>query len=223
MQKIYVVEDDENISELVCYALNNGGFKAVSFENGVDFYTGLEKEIPHLIILDIMLPNEDGLTILKKLRQSIKWRNLPIIMLTAKSSEIDKVKGLDSGADDYITKPFSVMELISRINDLLRRTLRTDKNNLSYGSIVIDDEKHTVFVNGEAVNLTLKEYDLLYYLINNAEIVLSRDKIIEAVWGYNYEGESRTIDMHIKTLRQKLGVSGEHIKTIRGVGYKIGE
>ncbi len=220
MIKIFVVEDDENIRELVLYALNGSGFEAVGFENGTELFEELSKNMPSLVLLDIMLPLEDGLSILKKLRSNSQYRDLPVIMLTAKGSEYDKVKGLDMGADDYITKPFGVMELISRVNAVLRRSgMSKSSNKLTYANISIDNERHTVTVGGSNVTLTFKEYELLYFLLINSEIVLSRDKIMEVVWGFDFECESRTVDMHIKTLRQKLGTAGECIKTIRGVGY----
>ena len=222
MQKIYIVEDDADIREIVLYALRSAGFEAQGFERAAQFWPALEKSLPDLLLLDIMLPGEDGLSILKRLRGNTKTKTLPVIMLTAKGSEFDKVKGLDLGADDYIAKPFGVMELISRINALLRRTgHQTDK--LSYQNIVLDSARRTVLVDGESVNLTYKEYELLYFLLLNAGIVMSREKILEAVWGWDFEGESRTLDMHIRMLRQKLGPAGEHIKTVRNVGYKLGE
>ena len=228
MQKIFIVEDDENIRELVIYALKSSGFDAYGFETGADFFQELQTQalLPDLILLDIMLPTEDGLSILKKIRTNPNYLALPVMMLTAKNSEFDKVTGLDMGADDYLTKPFGVMELLSRIKAILRRT-RPDATSAStlyqYKTIVLDQEKHMVWVDGEKVTLTFKEYELLQYLLVNAEIVLSRDKILENIWGYDFGGESRTVDMHIKTLRQKLGSGGGHIKTIRNVGYKIGE
>ena len=227
MQKIFILEDDENIREIVIYALRSAGFEAAGFETGTEFFREIEKnpDAPDLLLLDIMLPEEDGLTILKKLRRGTLYKTLPIIMLTAKGSEFDKVKGLDMGADDYIAKPFGIMELISRINALLRRcgdqTQRTAK--LAYKNITIDQARRTVLADGKKITLTFKEYELLHLLLLNAGIVLSREKIMEAVWGYDYEGESRTVNMHIKTLRQKLGAAGEHIKTVRSVGYKLGE
>jgi len=241
MANIWIVEDDEDIREIALYALRSANFEAMGFECGDSFFAMLEnKETtpPNLVILDIMLPGgwsdashparpcnqDDGLTILKKLRQSPDYQTLPIIMLTAKSSEHDKVKGLDLGADDYLTKPFGVMELISRIKALLRRSsfAPSEPQEHSYQNLKLNHERRTVTIDGEAVVLTFKEYELLHYLLINANIVLSRDRILEAVWGYDYEGESRTLDMHIKRLRQKLGDAGEHIKTIRNVGYKLG-
>lgn len=227
MKKIFLVEDDENIRELVIYALNSSNFEAVGFESGSIFFQQLSscQEPPNMVLLDIMLPEEDGLSILKKLRSNPRYKKLPVIMLTAKGSEFDKVKGLDMGADDYITKPFGVMELISRINAVLRRsgTLKNVNDEYTYKGITLDIRKHVVTVDGKKITLTYKEYELLHYLLINVDIVMSRDKIMESVWGYDFEGESRTVDMHIKTLRQKLGTAGEYIKTIRGIGYKIGE
>ena len=181
--------------------------------------------MPDLVLLDVMLPREDGLALLKKLRNGSRTKHLPVIMLTAKGSEYDKVKGLDLGADDYLPKPFGVLELISRINAVLRRsgTAERREKTFSYKNVTLDDERRLVRVDGEKVTLTFKEYELLRHILANAERVLSRDGILESVWGYDFEGESRTLDMHIKTLRRKLGPAGEHIKTIRNVGYKIGE
>jgi len=227
MAKIFLVEDDDSIREIVLYALQTSGFDALGFENGKDFFVALGKEpsSPNLIVLDIMLPEDDGLTILKKLRQSPLHNKTPIIMLTAKGSELDKIKGLDLGADDYIAKPFSVMELISRIKAVLRRTTTPspESQNLIYQSICLDSVRRTVTVNGNEVTLTFKEYELLHYFMMNKGVALSRDKIMEVVWGYDFEGESRTVDAHIRTLRLKLGNAGEHIKTLRNVGYKLGE
>ena len=228
MRKIFVVEDDESIRGIVLYALETSGFCAVGFESGSEFFAELDKtdEPPDLLLLDIMLPGEDGLTILKKIRANPRFGYLPVIMTTAKGSEYDKVKGLDLGADDYVTKPFGVMELISRINAVLRRSFATSvrtEDKLTYKNLVMDNVKHTVYVEDEKISLTYKEYQLLNYLLLNIDIVVSREKILQAVWGYDFEGESRTINMHIKTLRQKLNSAGEYIKTIRNVGYKIGE
>ena len=225
MANIWIVEDDEDIREIALYALRSANFEAMGFECGSGFFAELENTAtPDLVILDIMLPGDDGLTILKKLRQNPKYHYLPIMMLTAKSSEHDKVKGLDIGADDYMTKPFGVMELISRIKALLRRTNHAPVSQeiSSYQSIHMNHANRTITVDGVDVSLTFKEYELLHYLLVNVGIVLNRDKILETVWGYDFEGESRTLDMHIKRLRQKLGESGEHIKTIRNVGYKLG-
>jgi len=222
MRKIYIVEDDADIRDIVVYALHSAGFEAQGFEKSMEFWPALEKSLPDLLLLDIMLPGEDGLSILKKLRGDTRTKPLPIIMLTAKGSEFDKVKGLDAGADDYIAKPFGVMELISRVNALLRR-IGHHADTLTYQNITLDSARRAVLIDCEKVSLTYKEYELLYYLLLNAELVCSRDKILEAVWGFDFEGESRTLDMHIRTLRQKLGPAGEHIKTVRNVGYQLGE
>jgi len=220
MQNIFVVEDDSNILEIESFALKNSGYQVTEFENARDFYRGLSEKTPDLILLDVMLPDEDGLKILKKLRQRGDTKYVPIIMVTAKSSEIDKVKGLDSGADDYITKPFGIMELISRVKALLRRSERaTESKFYTAGSIFMDGEKHLVYANEQQCELTFKEYELLKYLIINQGVVVSRDMIMERVWGTAYEGETRTVDVHIKSLRKKLGDSGQLIKTIRNVGY----
>lgn len=223
MATIFIVEDDINIREIERYALKNSGYEVEEFESGAELFDRLEKELPSLVLLDIMLPNEDGLDILGKLRANKATAELPIIMVTAKASELDKVKGLDQGADDYITKPFGVMELISRVKALLRRTqsvVREDAQ-VQHGEILIDNDKHAVFLGGTPCELTFKEFELLKYLVMNKGIVLSRDKIMDQVWGFEYEGESRTVDMHIKTLRQKLGAYGSCIKTVRNVGYMV--
>lgn len=221
---IYIVEDDTDIREMESYALKNSGFEVQSFPDGKAFFAALEKQLPKLIMLDIMLPGEDGLAILQKLRAKESTRGIPVIMVTAKTSEIDKVKGLDMGADDYITKPFGVMELVSRVKALLRRCeSKQETKTLSYKDIIIDDHKHKVTVAGETCVLTYKEYELLKYLVANKDIALTRERLLGKVWGYDFEGESRTVDMHIKTLRQKLGEAGNYIVTVRHVGYKIGE
>ncbi len=221
---IYIIEDDQDIREMETYALKNSGFEVEAFSESSSFYEACRKSLPSLVLLDIMLPGEDGLAILKKLRQGDDTKDIPVIMVTAKSTEIDKVKGLDSGADDYITKPFGVMELVSRAKALLRRCPKnSDQKVLSFQGIVIDDDKHTVTVDGRECKLTFKEYELLKYFLQNKGIALSRERLIEQVWGYDFEGESRTVDMHIKTLRQKLGSTGSIIKTVRNVGYKAGE
>lgn len=222
MSLIYIVEDDVNIREIERYALKNSGFDVQEFECGKELHKAVEKKLPSLILLDIMLPNEDGLDILADLRRSKATAKIPIIMVTAKSSELDKVKGLDLGADDYMTKPFGVMELISRVKALLRRTENiAEASVLTNGNIVVDTDKRSVTVAGELCELTFKEFELLKMLLLNRGIVLSRDKIMDQVWGFEYEGESRTVDMHIKTLRQKLGSGGSAIKTVRNVGYMI--
>lgn len=222
MSLIYIVEDDVNIREIERYALKNSGFEAVEFECGRDMCKALEKRVPNLILLDIMLPDEDGLDILAELRRNKSTRKIPIIMVTAKSTELDKVKGLDLGADDYITKPFGVMELISRVKALLRRTEEASAPSVITGaSIVLDMDKREVTADGQVCELTYKEFELLKLLLLNRGIVLTREKIMDKVWGFEYEGESRTVDMHIKTLRQKLGEAGSFIKTVRNVGYVI--
>jgi len=219
---IFIVEDDVNIREIQHYALKNSGFDVQEFECGKELYQAVTTKIPSLILLDIMLPHEDGLDILKELRQNRSTAKIPIIMVTAKSTELDKVKGLDLGADDYMTKPFGIMELISRVKALLRRTEHlTETSVLKNGDIIVDAEKRNVTVAGKICELTFKEFELLKMLLQNCGIVLSRDKIMEQVWGFDYEGESRTVDMHIKTLRQKLGSNGSVIKTVRNVGYMM--
>ena len=224
MSKIYIIEDDDNIRELVMYALDSSNFKSVGFENPSDFWKTLKNEIPDLVLLDIMLPNEDGITILKKLKNDSATKELPVIMLTAKGSEYDRVKGLDLGADDYITKPFSVLELISRIKAVLRRSSGIENNNtITIGAVTICLDKRNVVSEGETIVLTFKEFELLHYLMQNKDIVLDRERILEKIWGFDFEGESRTVDVHVKTLRQKLKNGGEIIKTIRNVGYKAGE
>lgn len=218
---IYLLEDDESIRKFVVYALGQTGLEAVGFEKPSDLYLALEKSVPQLILLDVMLPEEDGISVLKKLRRDIKAEKIPIIMLTAKSSEYDKVTGLDSGADDYITKPFGTMELISRIKAVLRRTSGNKSAELRIGDIVMDTEKHTVTADGQNVALTLKEYSILMLLAENKGKVFTRDSLLSKIWGYDYDGENRTVDVHIKSLRTKLGKSGDKIETVRGVGYKI--
>ena len=218
---IYIVEDDSSIRELEKYALLNSGFTVEGFDNSKELYNALGTNLPVLIILDIMLPGEDGLNILKKIRQTPNYKYIPVIMVTAKTSEIDAVKGLDMGADYYITKPFGVMELISRIKAVLRRTQTQKVNTVSLDEITIDEERHIVYINGEQVELTYKEYEILKLLIINKGIVLTRDRLMENIWGYDFEQGNRTVDVHIQSLRKKLGPSGDHIKTIRHVGYKI--
>ncbi len=220
MALIYAVEDDKNILEIEMFALKNSGYQVDGFECAGDFYKKLEERLPDLILLDVMLPDEDGLEIVKKLRKRPDTKKLPVIMVTAKSTEIDKVKGLDMGADDYLTKPFGVMELIARVKAMLRRTMEEEKF-LSLGDIFLDDEKHTVYVKDVPCALTFKEYELLKLLLHNAGIVVTREIILERVWGIDFEGESRTLDMHIRTLRQKLGEAGAMIRTVRNVGYMI--
>lgn len=220
MAIIYIVEDDKNIREIETIALKNTGYETEVFENAAGFFQALETGLPDLLLLDIMLPDADGLEIVHTLRNRTDTKKLPIIMVTAKTTEIDKVKGLDMGADDYMTKPFGIMELISRVKALLRRTSKEQfEKVITIGSVCLDEEKHRVTVDGENCELTYKEYELLKLLMMNAGIVTSREDILEEVWGTNFEGESRTLDMHIKTLRQKLQEAGSMIKTVRNVGY----
>ncbi len=220
MALIYIVEDDNNISEIESFALKNSGFHVEEFPDAKAFFERLSVKLPNLVLLDVMLPDEDGLSVVAKLRKRSDTRKLPVIMVTAKTTEIDKVKGLDLGADDYLAKPFGVMELISRVKALLRRSDgMSEEKILSVGEISLDVERHTVKVAGESCELTYKEYELLKLLLSNAGIVTSREVILDRVWGTDFEGESRTLDMHIKTLRQKLKESGQRIKTVRNVGY----
>ena len=226
IRKIYIVEDDSEIRDIVIYALRSAGFLAEGFESADGFYQALKQdpEPPVLVLLDIMLPGNDGLAVLKNLRSSVQTKTLPVIMLTAKGSEYDRIKGLDMGADDYLVKPFSVMELISRINAVLRRsTSPVASQKLAYDRLELDVARRSVTVGEMDVRLTFKEFELLRYLLLNSGLVLTRDRLMEAVWGYDFEGESRTLDMHIRTLRQKLGDAGGYIKTVRNVGYKLGE
>lgn len=219
---IYIVEDDKNIREIEMFALKNSGYAVEEFENAKSFFSRSAEKVPDLVLLDIMLPDMDGLEIVKKLRSRPDTVRVPIILVTAKTTELDKVKGLDIGADDYLTKPFGVMELISRVKALLRRSraLQDDKQ-MVLGDITLDSERREVHVGGELCELTFKEFELLKLLMVNAGIILHRDTIMSDVWGTDYEGESRTLDMHIKTLRQKLGEAGNMIKTVRNVGYKM--
>lgn len=219
MALIYIVEDDESIREIETIALKNSGHEVCAFENASSFYRKLSDILPDLLVLDVMLPDSDGNSIVKKLRSMAETAKLPIIMVTAKTAEIDLIRGLDNGADDYLKKPFSVMELITRVKALLRRTEGEKEDILRLGTIVIDNVRHKCEVDGETVELTYKEHELLKFLIINKGIVLSRDQIMLNVWDTEFEGESRTVDMHIKTLRQKLKSQGEHIKTVRNVGY----
>lgn len=219
---IYMVEDDENIRELVSYTLNNLGFATTGFEEGESFLKALEKNLPELIILDIMLPGMDGLTLLQKIRKQERTKDLPVILLTAKTSEFDKVKGLDSGADDYLTKPFGVMELVARIKALLRR-VKVDPMILKAGALTVDVFSHRVFVQETEISLTSKEFELLVLFLNHKKQAFTRDQLLNRLWGYDYDGESRTVDVHIASLRQKLGPVGGNIETIRGHGYRFDE
>ena len=220
---VFCVEDDDNIRELVIYTLETTGLKAKGFADGPAFMEALAYETPELILLDIMLPGEDGLELLKRLKSSAKTKNIPVIMVTAKGSEYDKVVGLDSGADDYVTKPFGMMELVSRIKAVLRRTGKVeDRMDMETAGVHVDVKKHEVTVDGKEISLTLKEFELLEKLMRNQGIVLTRDQLLTEIWGYDFDGETRTVDVHIRTLRQKLGEKGEIIQTVRGVGYRVG-
>jgi len=221
MALIYIVEDDESIREIEEFALMNAGHKVLGFSCAKDFYNKINEIIPDLCLVDIMLPDENGNEIVKNLRKKTDTKKLPIIMVTAKTTELDLVRGIEDGADDYIKKPFSVMELISRVKALLRRTYVEQVKEIKLDELVVNNEKHEVTIDGNIVDLTYKEYELLSLFILNKGIVLSRDTIMDQVWGTDYEGESRTIDMHVKTLRQKLGDYGARIKTVRNVGYVI--
>ncbi len=220
---IYCVEDERNIRELVIYTLNGGGFEAKGFENGAAMEEALAEEMPELILLDIMLPGENGMDILKKLKSSERTRDIPVIMVTAKGSEYDKVIGLDCGADDYIVKPFGMMEFLARVRAVLRRGSRNQRSDvLIFRDLSMEVERHQVTASEEKVNLTLKEFELLRTLMENQGIVMTRDRLLGQVWGYDFDGETRTVDVHVRTLRQKLGECGNYIETVRGVGYKIG-
>ena len=222
---IYIVEDDAEIRELEVYALKSSGFESKAFESGKVLDEEVKAMVPDLFILDIMLPGEDGLSILRRLRSQENTKNVPIILLTAKSSELDKVKGLDLGADDYIAKPFGILEFISRVRALLRRSGNmkaepVESNLISLGDIAIDEGTRVVTVSGNAVDLTYKEYELLKLLVSHPGLVYSRPQILEKIWGIDFKMDTRTVDMHIKTLRQKLGEQGAIIQTVRNVGYK---
>ena len=220
--KIYIVEDDPEIRELESYALKSSGYETVEFAEGSSFFDALHREKPDLVLLDVMLPGEDGLSILNRLRSQSDTMRLPVILVTARSTELDTVRGLDLGADDYIAKPFGVMELVSRVRARTRNLVR-DTDRYADGDIVLDTASRSVTVGGEPCELTYKEYELLSLLIQNAGRVLTREQIMDRIWGYDYGGSSRTLDMHIKTLRQKLGDSGSRIHTVRNVGYRLGE
>ena len=221
---IYVLEDDNSIREFVVYTLCHTNLEAKGFDKPSLFWAAMEEEKPELILLDIMLPEEDGLSILRNLREDTKTNDIPVIMLTAKDSEYDKVIGLDAGADDYVAKPFGMMELVARIKALLRRsTKKEDAHVIKAGNIVLYVEKHKVLVDGEEISLTLKEYEVLLTLMENKGMVFTRDQLLNKIWGYEFDGESRTVDVHIRTLRSKLKTGGDYIETVRGVGYRIGE
>ena len=221
MAQIYIVEDDESIREIETIALKNSNYIVSAFENAKEFYKKLDELVPDLILLDVMLPDESGYDIVRKLRKRPATQDIPIIMVTAKTTEMDMIKGLDGGADDYIKKPFSIMELITRVKALLRRTAKEEPKLLKLDDLVIDHERHVVTVNNEPVDLTYKEYELLRLLMGSQGIVMTREVIMRSVWDTDFEGETRTVDMHIKTLRHKLGDYGSRIKTVRNVGYVI--
>lgn len=221
MALIYIVEDDESIQEIECVALKSSGHDVLAFGNAKDFYKKLQDILPDLIVLDVMLPDETGNDIIKKLRSRVDTKKIPVIMVTAKTSEMDLVRGIEDGADDYLKKPFSVMELISRVKALIRRTASEQDEVLTLYEIEINNVRHSCSVAGKEVTLTFKEHELLKYLMINKGSVMSRDQIMERVWGVDYEGETRTVDMHIKTLRQKLCSAGDYIKTVRNVGYLV--
>ncbi len=223
---IYCVEDDDNIRELVVYTLDSTGLPAKGFPGGREFEAAVQNELPELVLLDIMLPGEDGISLLRRFRASGATKNIPVIMLTAKGAEYDKVQALDIGADDYVTKPFGMMELVSRIKAVLRRANRSSSGSpdmLEVGSIRMDTRKHLVNVNGQNIDLTLKEFELLNKFMMNTEVVLTREQLLTDIWGYDFNGETRTVDVHVRTLRQKLGAAGDMIQTVRGVGYKLVE
>ena len=218
---IYCVEDDSAIRDLMVYTLRASGFEAQGFDNDTSFWAAMKEQRPEMILLDVMLPGEDGLSILRKLRSSPLTSDIPVIMATAKDSEYDKVIGLDSGADDYLAKPFGMMEMVSRIKAVLRRAGNRQKMILSFGMISMNENKHLVTVDGKSVSLTLKEYELLKLLMESPGRVFTRDIILQSVWGIDFSGETRTVDVHIGTLRTKLEKAGDYIQTVRGVGYKM--
>ncbi len=218
---IYIVEDDESIRQMESYALKNSGFEVREFSNGTDFLIACAGKAPDMAVLDIMLPGTDGLSVLSQLRSDPATKAVPVVMVTAKASELDVVKGLDAGADDYITKPFGIMEFISRVKAVMRRIEPQEALKLKLRELFLDDGRRVVEAGGEPCQLTYMEHEVLKYMMSNVGIVLSRDKLMDNVWGMDYEGGTRTVDMHIKTLRQKLGACGAYIKTVRNVGYKI--
>lgn len=220
---IYYVEDDNNIRELVIYTLEQAGFEAMGFADGAAFFDACKVQLPALVLLDIMLPNEDGISLLKRLRSDAKTAQVPVIMVTAKGTEFDKVIGLDTGADDYITKPFGMIELVARVKALLRRTApKQSETVLTFGELTLDARKHIVTVNAKPVTLTFKEFELLHFLMENNGTAFGREHLLTTVWDYGYDGGTRTVDVHVQTLRQKLGECGAMIETVRGVGYRFG-
>lgn len=220
---IYCVEDDSSIREIEIYTLQSTGFEARGFETAGDFFKALQKEKPELIILDIMLPDMEGTEVLRQLKKDISSKEIPVILASAKGTEYDKVKGLDTGADDYLAKPFGMMEMVSRVRAVLRRTQKPKSNVLEHNGIRIDHGKHEVTVNGKMIDLTLKEYEVLALLMSRPGIVFTRDQLLSKVWEEEYTTETRTVDVHIRTLRQKLQEEGAHIDTVRGVGYRYKE
>lgn len=220
---IYCVEDERNIRELIVYTLESSGFQAKGLCDGEELYAALEKKLPDLILLDIMLPGEDGMSILKQLKEDERTGDIPVIMVTARGAEYDKVLGLDSGADDYIAKPFGMMEFVARVKAVLRRrTPKVTANELGTGNLRVLIDQHKVLVEDVPVELTLKEFEMLRYLLENKGIVLTRDQLLTHIWGYDFDGETRTVDVHVRTLRQKLGDAGHLVETVRGVGYRVG-
>ncbi len=218
---IYCVDDDKQIRDIEVYTLEQTGFSALGFSDGDSLFKALQKEIPDLIVLDIMLPETDGIEILKRIRSELMYKDIPVIMATAKGTEMDKISGLNFGADDYLVKPFGMMEMVARINAVLRRTAKTEEAGITVGNITLNEAEHTVVADGRGVELTHKEFDMLKLFMKNKNIVFSREKLMNEVWGSDYMGESRTVDMHIKTLRKKLGSAGSQIKTVIGVGYRL--
>lgn len=221
MSMIYCLEDDEGIRDLITYAVKSAGFEAEGFETAKEFSARLEKAVPSMVLLDIMLPDKDGIDVLKDIRSNERTEKLPVIMITAKGTESDKVKGLDCGADDYVTKPFGVVELISRIKAVLRRSSDTEDDVIDYKGIVLNSSKRSVSIDGKEITVTYKEFELLKYLLMHRGTVVTRERLLEKIWGYHFEGESRTLDVHVGNLRHKLGEKGKCIETIRNVGYRI--
>lgn len=218
---IWCVDDDKTIRDLEVYTLEQTGFSARGFADGISMFNALETEQPQLIILDIMLPNIDGMDILKRIRADVRYQHIPIIMATAKGTEMDKIGGLNLGADDYLVKPFGMMEMVARVNAVLRRVIKEEVTLLVSGHISIKEKEHMVFVDGKKIDLTYKEFEMLRLFMKHPDIVFSRDELMNQIWGISYVGETRTVDMHIKTLRKKLGVAGSQIKTVIGVGYRL--